>query len=114
MHGRFDHSEPSGKPGYYHGWRIGSSFDLGSLSEGIPGPRSAGEEICSVGFPSVREGEFVDIEVDSGAEVSCHLAHVGADTHPQHETRLSMCVKSTSPVTENHYKNGYVITRTSS
>ena len=50
---------------------IGSYFDLGSVSEGIPEPRGAEQEICSVGVPSVREGEFVDIEVDSGAEVSC-------------------------------------------
>ena len=30
----------------------------------------------------MREGEFVDIEVDSGAEVRCLLANIGADTHP--------------------------------
>ena len=69
---------------------IGSYFDLGSVSEGIPEPRDAGDEICSVGIPSVREGEFVDIEVDSGAEVSCLLASIGADTYPLHETRFSM------------------------
>ena len=47
---------------------VGASFfDLGSVSEGIAESRGAGEEICSVGVPSVREGEFVDIEVDSGA-----------------------------------------------
>ena len=39
----------------------------------------------------MREGEFVDIEVDSGAEQSCLLASIGADTHPLHETRLSRC-----------------------
>ena len=38
----------------------------------------------------MREGEFVDIEVDSGAEVSCLLANIGADTYPLHQTRL-MC-----------------------
>ena len=54
------------------------------------GPGAAGEEICSVGVPSVREGEFVVIEVDSGAEVSCLPANVGADTYPQYETRLTM------------------------
>ena len=70
---------------------IGSCFDLGSVGEGIPEPRCADEDICSVGAPSVREGEFVDIEVDSGAEVSCLLASIGADTYPLHETRLSMC-----------------------
>ena len=43
---------------------IGSYLDHGSMSEGIPEPRGAGEEICSVGVPSVREGEFVEIEVD--------------------------------------------------
>ena len=70
---------------------IGSYVDLGIVSEGIPGPRGAGEEICSVGVPCVREGEFVDIEVNSGAEVSCPLASIGADTYPLHETRLSIC-----------------------
>ena len=69
----------------------GSYFDLGSVSEGIPESRGAGEEICSVGVPSVREGEFVDIEVDSGAEVSCLPASIGGDTYPVHEARLSMC-----------------------
>ena len=58
---------------------IGSYFDLGSVSEGIPEPRGAVEEICSVGVPSVREGEFVDIEVASGAEVSFFFASIGAD-----------------------------------
>ena len=57
---------------------IGSSFDLGSVSEGI------------TGVPSVHEGEIVDIEVDSGAEVSCLPARVGADTYPLQETRLGM------------------------
>ena len=54
--------------------------------------RGAGEEICfvcSVGFPSVREGEFVDIEIDSGAEVSCLPANIGVD-YPLLQTRLSM------------------------
>ena len=36
------------------------------------------------------QSEFVDIEVDSGAEVSCLPANIGADTCPLHETRLSM------------------------
>ena len=39
----------------------------------------------------MREGKFVDIVVDSGAEVSCLPANTGADTYPLHETRLSMC-----------------------
>ena len=39
----------------------------------------------------MREGEFVDIEIDSGAEVSCFPAGIGADTYPLHQTRLSMC-----------------------
>ena len=46
---------------------LGDFFDFGSVSDGILEPRGAGEEICSVGVSSVREGEFVDIEVDSGA-----------------------------------------------
>ena len=37
------------------------------------------------------EGESVDIEIDSGAGVSCLPVNVGADTCPLHETRLSMC-----------------------
>ena len=41
--------------------------------------------------PSVCAGEVVDIEVDSGAEVSCLSASIGADTYPLHGTRLSMC-----------------------
>ena len=71
--GRFDHSEPIGDTTMVGA--IGSYLDFGSMSGGIPEPTSAGEEICSVGVPSVREGEFVDIEVDSGAEVSCLPAH---------------------------------------
>ena len=39
----------------------------------------------------MREGEFVDIEVDSGAEMSCLPASIGADAYPLHEPRLSMC-----------------------
>ena len=35
-----------------------SYFDLGIGSEGIPESRGAGEEICSVGVPRVREGAF--------------------------------------------------------
>ena len=37
----------------------GNFFDFGGVSEGIPEPRGTGEDICSVGAPSVREGEFV-------------------------------------------------------
>ena len=48
-------------------------------------------KICSMGAPNVRKGESVDIEIDSGAEVSCLPVNIGADTHPLHETRLSMC-----------------------
>ena len=44
----------------------------------------------------MREGEFVDIEIDAGAEVSCLPASIGADTCPPHETRLSMCVEVTT------------------
>ena len=39
----------------------------------------------------LREAESVDIEIDSGAEVSCFPVNIGADTYPLHETRLSMC-----------------------
>ena len=43
---------------------IGSYFDLGSVTEGIPEPRGAGENICSVGVASLLEGEYVDIEIE--------------------------------------------------
>ena len=66
-------------------------FDVGTVSEVTIEPRSAGEKICSMDAPNVREGESVDIEIDSGAEVSCLLVNIGADTYPLHETRLSMC-----------------------
>ena len=36
-------------------------------------------------------GEVVDVEVDSGAEMSCLPASTNADTYPLHETRLSTC-----------------------
>ena len=42
----------------------GSYFEFGSVSEGIPEPRGAGENVCSVRVPSVCEGENVDTEVD--------------------------------------------------
>ena len=70
---------------------VGSWFDVGSVSEVTLEPRGADEKVCSMGAPNVREGESVDIEIDSGAEVSCLPVNIGADTHPLHETRLSMC-----------------------
>ena len=70
---------------------VGSYFDVGSVREVTLEPRGADEKICSVDAPNVREGESVDIEVDSAAEVSCLPANIGADTYPLHETRLSMC-----------------------
>ena len=39
----------------------------------------------------MREGEFVDVEVGSRAELSCLPASIGADAYPLDETRLSMC-----------------------
>ena len=44
--------------------------------------RGADEKIFSMGAPIVREGESVDIENDSGAEESCFLVNIGADTYP--------------------------------
>ena len=38
---------------------VESYFDVGSVREVTIEPRGADEEICSVGLPSVREGEFV-------------------------------------------------------
>ena len=35
---------------------VGSCFDVGSVSEVTPEPRSTGEKICSMGAPNVREG----------------------------------------------------------
>ena len=70
---------------------VGSYFDCGSVSQGVPERRGAGVEFCSVKVPSVCAGEVVDVEVDSGAEVSCRPESVGADTYPLHERRLSMC-----------------------
>ena len=32
--------------------------------------------------PNAREGESVDIEIDSCAEVNCLLVNIGADTYP--------------------------------
>ena len=69
----------SGQPGHHHGWRNWKLLlRLWQVRR-------------SVLVPSVREGEFVDIDVDSGAEVSCLPASIGADTYPLHGTRLSMC-----------------------
>ena len=70
---------------------IGNYFDLGSVSEWTTEPRGENEGICSVGTASVCEGDVVDIEIDSGAEVSCLLVNIGADTYLLHETWLSMC-----------------------
>ena len=70
---------------------IGSYFDLVSVSEWSLELRGENEGICSVGTASVCEGDVVDIEIDSGAEVSCLPSNIGADTYPLHETRLSMC-----------------------
>ena len=70
---------------------IVSYFDLGSVSEWSLELRGENEGICSVGTASVCEGDFVDIEIDSGADVSCLPSNIGADTYPLHETRLSMC-----------------------
>ena len=60
---------------------IGSYSDLGSVSEWTLEPRGENES----------EGDVVDIEIDSGAEVSCLPSNIGGDTYPLHETRLSMC-----------------------
>ena len=49
---------------------IGSYFYLGSVSEWSLEPRCENEGICSVGTASACEGDVVDIEIDSGAEVS--------------------------------------------
>ena len=61
---------------------MGSHFVVGSVSEVPLEPKSADEKICSMGAPIVREGGTVDIEIDSGAEVSCLLVNIGADTYP--------------------------------
>ena len=50
---------------------IGSYFNLVSVSEWTAELRGENEGICPVGTSSVCEGGFVDVEIDSGAEVSC-------------------------------------------
>ena len=75
---------------------IENYFDVGSVSRVTLEPRGVGEKICSMGAPNVREGESVDIEIDSGAEVSCRPVNIGADTYPLHETRRSACVDVTT------------------
>ena len=65
---------------------VGSYFDVGSVSEVTLELRA---QMTSA--PNVRERESVDIEIDSGVEVSRLPANIGADTSPLHETRLSMC-----------------------
>ena len=59
---------------------IGSYFDLESVSEWSLELRGENEGICSVGTASVCEGDVVDIEIDSGAEVSRLPSNIGADT----------------------------------
>ena len=49
---------------------IGSYFDLVSVSVWSLELRGETEGICSVGTASVCEGDVVDIEIDSGAEVA--------------------------------------------
>ena len=74
---------------------IGSYFDLGSVREGINELRGAGEEICSVSFvgaPSAREGEFVDIEIGSDADMSCLLRTLD-QTRARCMGRCSACVE---------------------
>ena len=61
---------------------VESFFDVGSVSEVTIEPKGAGEKICSMDAPNAREGESVDIEIDSGAEVSCLLVNIGADIYP--------------------------------
>ena len=70
---------------------VGSFFGVGSVSGVTLELRGADEKICSMSAPDVREGESVDLEIDSGADVSCLPPNIGADTFPLHETRLSMC-----------------------
>ena len=57
---------------------VASNFH-GSVSEVTLEPRGTEENICSMSAPNVREGESVDIEIDSGAEVSC-LPRTSAQT----------------------------------
>ena len=87
--GRTHHCESGRQSRHNHG-RIGRKL-LRCWQEVTLEPRGAGEKICSMDAPNVHEGESVDIEIDSGAEVSCLPVNIGADTNPLHETRLSMC-----------------------
>ena len=65
------------------------SFNLGNIGN-MRRVTFEDEKVCSMGVSIVREGESVDIEIDSGAEVSCLPVNIGADTYPLHETKLSM------------------------
>ena len=49
---------------------VGSYFDVSSVSEVTFEPRGTDDKICFMGAPNVREGESVDIEIESGVEVS--------------------------------------------
>ena len=63
---------------------VESHFDVGSVSEVTIESRGADEKICSMYAPDVREGESVDIEIGSGAEVRCLPVNIGAGTYPLH------------------------------
>ena len=74
---------------------VGSYFHVGSVSEVTLEPRGADENICSLGA-SKREGESVNIDIDSGAEVSCLPVHrrryvSAARAETQHVWRSSRC-----------------------
>ena len=76
---------------------VGSYFDFGSESEVTLQPRCADEKICSMGAPTMREGESIEIEIDSGADVSClpvndRRRHVStARDEAQHVWRSPRC-----------------------
>ena len=79
---KFTPASPTGSQDTIIVGSVGSYFDVGSVSEVTREPRGADEKICSMGAPNVREGELVDIEIDSGAEVSCIFVNIGADGLP--------------------------------
>ena len=73
---------------------VGSYFDFGSVSEATREPRGADENICSMGASNVLELKSVDIEIDSGADVSC----LPANNRRRHVStgRGSACVEVTT------------------
>ena len=80
-------------PTMWKGWSFGKCVCVDPLARDVARVRMLLKRVGTdvrVGTCR-RSAESVDIEIDSGAEVSCLPANIGADTYPLDETRLSMC-----------------------